>query len=256
MKQNFCILLMTFLICTNSYLLEQIFLENSFSSPNSSYSYYVYVSEWAGSICKNNDCLGRYIKQIDTRFWNIHGLWPTTAGGDSPNKQCLPITFKIDFLHPLTLQLLETKWSGLFANSTYFHAHEWNKHGRCWNHDPILKNLAIDIDNPIDEFFRAVITLANSVDLYHILDTNGIVPSENKTYTREDFTKALKNGLNITKAKIVCSFSKKKQYIEAMYLCLDLDYKFIDCPESADKSIILGEFVNECHNNDIIYPPL
>ena len=141
MKKAFCIFLFLFLVRINSEFLGLKSSPDSISSfQQSTYSYYVYASEWAGSVCKSNDCLDSYLKQIDNKFWNIHGLWPTTPGGDSPSQQCLPISFQIDFLHPLTFDILEAKWSGLYANSSVFHAHEWDKHGRCWDHNSLQKN--------------------------------------------------------------------------------------------------------------------
>ena len=315
-----------------------------YSLQQSTYSYYVYASEWAGSVCKHNDCLDSYLKQIDNKFWNIHGLWPTTPGGDSPSQQCLSISFQIDFLHPLTFDTLETKWSGLYADSSFFHAHEWDKHGRCWDHNsllknpsvienqlienPVLKNPVLEntavlensvlenqaigntvlenpvlenpvlenpvlenpvlgnpvlgnpvkgnpvtgnpvigdpvignpvtgnpvIGNPVDDFFCTVVSLADSIDLYSTLEKNNIVPSLNKVYAVADFRAALKNKFNITSFKMLCNFSKdKQQYIESIYLCLDLDYKLIDCPQNVEKSIIFNDYVGECHD-DIIYP--
>jgi len=196
------------------------------------YSYYVFATEWAGSVCTLSTCFDNYIEQINPQFFNIHGLWPSIGPNQNPSGDCANITFAIDDLTEATQDILQSTWSGLFADSTGFHAHEWEKHGRCWNYQPEETKFLADI-NLIEDFFGTVVDLGNKMNLYSVFEESGIVPSENSTYTYQEFQQALGKRFNVSNPQINCQAGKDGVYLDSVYLCLDLNYNVIECPNQA-----------------------
>ena len=58
-----------------------------------------------------------------------------------------------------------------------------------------------------------VIELAGKYNMYEILKTNGIQPSNQKGYKIKEIEEAFMLGLNVEKVKIFCAQVDDKQYI-------------------------------------------
>ena len=52
-------------------------------SVNTYYENYIYVSEWAGTVCRFSPCRHN---QVKTKHFNLHGLWPEYFNGSWPQK--------------------------------------------------------------------------------------------------------------------------------------------------------------------------
>jgi len=215
---------------------------------DSQYSFYVFASEWAGSVCSYYDCLENYLQQIDPQFFNIHGLWPTLHNGASPDNDCLTLPFSANDIGEPTNNQLQSKWSGLYADSTSFHEHEWEKHGRCWNQDAVG---FLSSANPINEFFSSVVDLAQKLDIYTALYRGGIIPDLVRQYNISEVQTALQATFKIEYAVINCEYNGNQQYLDSIYLCLDLNYDVVDCPQET----ITQDDDQRCRDM-FIYPPI
>jgi len=219
------------------------------------YDYYTFAAEWAGSVCATDTCSDA--TGISKTYLNLHGLWPSVYSGTQPSN-CPGPAWDPSAISAATAKAMIADWSGLFSSADDFHNHEWTKHGTCWN-DP-------SGGNKINDFFTEVITLGNKFDLYNALLSQGIVPSTTKTYTQPQFIAAMNATFGITVMSVICQTSSKSEstefldieatvsYFNGYYICLDLNYKPINCPSSYVDWIELG---STCSKTAALhYPPI
>jgi ribonuclease T2 len=180
---------------------------------NNGYTYYVFASEWAGSICQENSCT---YTNIPTNWFNIHGLWPTNAAGTGPENCTGPI-FNPLALTQQTLAQMATYWSGLYSDDDTFYAHEWEKHGTCWQDS--------DGNQREEDFFTKALAVAHQVDVYAALATGGVTP-RSEPYTYDD----IKNALNTAFGDVMVQCQSDN--LNEVQVCLDLKYNPMNCPNA------------------------
>jgi len=195
----------------------------------STYDYYVFASEWAGSVCTQFACT--QASGISSTWFNIHGLWPSQNANPLLPANCTNEPFNPALLSSQTKSDLVTYWSGLYSSADAFHAHEWSKHGTCWN-DNIGKNHQ-------EDYFSTVIKVAHKVNVFSVLSKAGITPRA-VPYPLIQIQQALQKVYG--KTTISCSGA----YIVEVRVCLDLNYNYINCP---------GNSTSNCPVT-VNYPPL
>jgi ribonuclease T2 len=195
------------------------------------YTYYVFASEWTGTVCFQNNCTNA--EGIDQKWFNIHGFWPTNSTGNGPS-DCTNVEFNQEELSDQTEDNMEAYWSGLYSSAQAFHSHEWSKHGTCW----------VDTigNNNQDDYFSNAISIALDLNVYQVLADAGIVP-RTLAYTLSQVEEALETAFGET--SIQCA----DDMIQTINVCLDLDYKPMNCP---NVSISTG---NNCYP-EVFYLPL
>jgi len=208
----------------------------------SSYNYYVFASEWVGSVCLYNDCIDEYVAQVNPQFFNIHGLWPQTKEGDDPSG-CSTINYDDALLDSSVTGMLPSRWSGLYNNSTGFHSHEWEKHGRCWNQNPVFVASSAS-KNPVNEFFSTVVWISQKIHIFEALQSKGVTPSTDEIYHLQDFENAIKSAFGISNVQINCNYKDGTQYLDSIYLCLDLQYNIMNCPNDAPSNCNANKPIN------------
>lgn len=155
--------------------------------------------------------------------WIVHGLWPTRNHSIGPNN-CEGPKFNPDKLKEI-LPRLENEWANMHGNTGKydFWRHEWEKHGTCAIHDPLI----------VDElsYFETALTL---MERY---------PPANFFYSKEIFTGAeydYKQYFDAIKAFthknpiIQCEFDKiiGSLVISQVGICFDKQLQVIDCDEA------------------------
>jgi ribonuclease T2 len=138
---------------------------------------------------------------------------------------------------------MKTYWIGMNESSDMFHAHEWSKHGTCWN-DPIP---TVNQTRKMNDYFAAAIAVAFKINMYEVLAESDIVPS-NTAYTLKQFVLALNTTWGPGTFGIDCQDDTSgNQYLNDISLCLSLDYNIIECPDYVSSS---------CEEGDIYYLPI
>jgi len=139
--------------------------------------------------------------------------------------------------------MLEVYWIGMNQSSDLFHAHEWDKHGTCWN-DPYSNDNQSEIMN---DYFGTAMQVAFKLDFYNTLENGGITPSEDP-YQLSDFTEYLNSVWGENTYTIDCtSDGEGNWYLLDINVCLSLTYEIMQCPSYVS---------NTCPSGPIIYPPI
>lgn len=194
---------------------------------SSEYDYYVFATEWAGTVCRNTAC--SETKGIDPNFFNIHGLWPSQHSSTYEPSNCHGPSFSDSYLTNSTMAKLKRYWSGLFNPANDFHTHEWTKHGTCWNDDLETKI------NVIEDFFQHVMNVAQDYNAHSILTQAGIVPGS--VYPLQKIQTALAKAYGSMDAFVIhCQAGQ----LNELQVCLDKNYKPMSCPKTTKLALKLS----------------
>jgi len=224
------LILLTIICCFN-------FLVNAVQ-----YDYMVFASFWGGSSCKLLGCPATETKNLNKKFFNIHGLWPDYYSGYPSN--CDNSTLDYAHIGDDLKAILDTHWSGLISSTAKFHNHEWTKHGTCWNDVRPSKNNA----EKMKSYFSVIVDYALNLDIYGILEANEVVPSP-EAYNLTQFQNVFDVYWGKNTYMLECSPDKKTglQHLNAVYNCLDLNMAMIDCPAGS------SSYFKICNSSDPIY---
>jgi len=207
MKLAFIALCLFLAVCVNA----------SFRSPvatktqgKKDFNFYVFASEWAGSVCHTNACDKADDQGVKLDFWNIHGLWP--SDGKMDVNYCSDEKFNPSQISSIKTDLA-SYWSGLYSSADSFHGHEWEKHGTCSGMSQI-------------DYFSAVIKVAKQLNVYGALQRNNIIPGP-QTYTCDQVAKAIQKEYGVTSFTLQATSG----YLTALSLCVNKDFQVQNCPQ-------------------------
>lgn len=145
-----------------------------------------------------------------TQFWDyyppiggnesftLHGLWPNFCTADNTYAQFCDRSLEIDSpkdivqkFDPSLVQDLSEYWKNFNGNDESLWQHEFNKHGTCVN--TIKPSCYFDYQphQNVYDYFRVAMNLYKKLDTYDFLASEGIVPLNDKTYTKEQIQNAL-----------------------------------------------------------------
>ena len=95
-----------------------------------------------------------------------------------------------------------------------------------------------ETSNQLD-YFKTTLDLLKQMEIEEVLESNGVVPSNSKTYDFEAIDKGFKAVTGGKRCAIKCTkddlglsrdFGHYIQYVNEVMCCLDKDFNFIDCP--------------------------
>ena len=223
------------------------------------YDRYLLATSWAGSTCKFHDCTHYGSDEI----FNLHGLWPSTANRSPQN--CMTVHFKEENLTPYLKQNLFTYWNSFYHENWEFLDHEIVKHGSCWRPDlgnlkTMDKSLADIIEtydssddySLINTFLTLTIKLSMLINPYKVLKSNGIEPSDTKTYNIDDIIgiyERINNKPDTVMPVCLAEKSSGKLYIAELRFCIDLNFLPIEC--SPDE---MRRQLKRCRESPLVYP--
>ena len=208
------------------------------------YDYYLFASIWSGSSCYLQQCWNNQTQDLSPNFFNIHGLWPNNWEG-YPSWCDNNTEYNSNYIEPALYAEMGKFWNGMNWTTDAFHAHEWSKHGTCWN-DPAGYN---DEDpQKQDDFFFRVMTLAGEIDIYKVLANNEVFPSFSP-YPIDAFTQSFNSSWGNSSYLLNCEMDTQgSQYLFSVYICIDLEYQIMDCPDNVATS-----FNDLCPWNSTVY---
>lgn len=150
---------------------------------------------------------------LQTQFWDYsppigandtftnHGLWPDNCSKDGTFQQfCNPklnvndvADILVSFNETELLRKMKQTWKNLNGNDESLWKHEFNKHGTCistlnpscYSDEEFRTNI-----NVVD-YFRVANGLYETLPTFQWLEARGIVPSLDKTYSKQEISDAL-----------------------------------------------------------------
>lgn len=206
------------------------------SNDDNSFDYFLFVREWPGSMTPNP-----VPSYVDTFL--LHGLWPNRYDGSYPSFCNDSYPFRYSEISDIITQLDDAWYDALHdqANASSFWGHEWDKHGTCAMSD--------DCCGSEKKYFETAIKLHNSNTIVQWLQNAGIVPSDSKQYSKDDFVSAIATGMG-NDPLIRCDSHNGKNVILDIGACFDKDINPIKCPSS-----LIEQWQNEERCDDYIWFP-
>ncbi|KAH7925177.1 ribonuclease T2 [Leucogyrophana mollusca] len=185
--------------------------------------------------------------------WTIHGLWPDNCDGTyqencDPSRDYTDIpTLLVDQGASDTLSFMETYWVNINGNNEELWEHEWATHGTCYS---TLEVACLPAGSPQGAeavaFYKTAVSLFQTLPTYAWLESTGIIPSSDQTYSLRDLTAALQTSSGHIPA-LGCDGSTLNRiswYFNLRGSVVDGDFTLIDSPKSS-----------ACPSNGISYPP-
>mmetsp|Transcript_20466 Transcript_20466/g.23190 ORF Transcript_20466/g.23190 Transcript_20466/m.23190 type:complete len:250 (+) Transcript_20466:30-779(+) len=201
------------------------------------YSYYVFRLQVPGSYCQTSYCSHDIEEKLQPNGFKIHGIWPSSTGGNSPS-QCRDDKFYEDDINSKTLSAMNTDWPSDRGSNDSFWSHEWSTHGVCAKDVPGYDSGYLSVD----EFFTFVIDQYNKFNPTKVFSDANIKPSNDYYYNLEEINDAFKNAYGVVPAN-TCDYQDGKAWLMHISLCLDLDLKPMYCPDAQ----------SSCRDSDKIY---
>uniref|UniRef100_A0A199U9P1 Uncharacterized protein n=1 Tax=Manihot esculenta TaxID=3983 RepID=A0A199U9P1_MANES len=218
-------------------LLLVIFYPFNIASATTHYNAFYLTLRWPPSFCKLYSCNTPY---IEDRF-TLHGLWPITLNGKSPNyKKCKKIPFNANqLIHSEIIDDLNNLWPVLETTKTNikFWKHEWERHGVCTTWEQF-------------RYFQTSVERVKHTHTLEMLKGSDIIPN-NSVYKIVDIMQAL-SGLS--RPIIECKKIKKDAHpmLYQVYFCLTQNgEQFQDCPPMAPH----GQLGYGCDTAEVVIFP-
>lgn len=130
--------------------------------------------------------------------WTVHGLWPDNCDGSfeqfcDTSLEVEDVAAIIEQHDPELLKEMHGLWKDFRGNDANLWKHEWNKHGTCYTTlKPACYGGSIERSKNVFDYFNITMNLYRQLPTYDWLADAGIVPSETKTYSKEEILAVLK----------------------------------------------------------------
>ncbi|XP_057336456.1 uncharacterized protein LOC130675015 [Microplitis mediator] len=168
---------------------------------------------------------------INLLTWSIHGLWPATYGGTTPEncKKRSSVSFSQHrFNSEKGLRAsLENKWFNLCpykargSSLVSFWDREFSKHGMCATRSPFI---ASDVG-----YFKMAVSLFDRVNVAGILSAGDFKLGDKKNYG--DIVEMINNAVGSrTKVDFVQDKTRDEAYLKEIKVCYNLMLRPINCP--------------------------
>lgn len=153
---------------------------------------------------------------LQTQFWNyyppiggnetftLHGLWPDNCDGTFEQFCDDSLNIKRGDLHRILVEQfrdqelydkVELYWKNFNGNDEYLWVHEWNKHATCVKTiRPQCYGVNGKENRNVYDFFKTSVSLYEQLNTFDFLKGAGIVPSLDKTYSKEEVSAALEKA--------------------------------------------------------------
>lgn len=135
-------------------------------------------------------------------LFTIHGLWPNKCKGGY-DQFCNP-GWKISDARKVLeeagenelIKEMERIWKDLSGTDSDLWLHEFNKHGTCMSTlNPKCYSDGSDEHRNAVDYYRTTVELFKSLPTYEWLSDAGIAPSDNETFSVDEFSSALTQNL-------------------------------------------------------------
>ena len=185
---------------------------------------YILALNWPQS--KSNDYLRNKNRKMQLKVtvpdnkWTVHGLWIDAM----QSYQFESSTFK---LH----EDAGSVWPSLKPDMSTerFILQQWRKHGNTF------------FDDATDYQTKTIaLSRRPEFDVFGVLEKNGIVPDDEKTYNMQSVVKALEAGVP-NSAQVLCTDKSDKDSVRELAevrFCMDEHYNRKECPTASQTGVV------------------
>lgn len=168
---------------------------------------------------------------LATQFWDYnpatgpsdlfttHGLWSNMCGGGykqfcNPSWAIHNATAVLEQMDELDLlKEMQYTWKDISGRDADLWEHEFNKHATCmYTLNPSCYKKSSSQYQYVVDFFKTVVSLESTLGTYKFLEEAGIVPSEDKPYSKQDILDAIHTHTNHT-VRLGCTRSGALQEV-------------------------------------------
>lgn len=149
---------------------------------------------------------------LQTQFWDYspsigpndsftaHGLWPDNCSKDGSYQQFCNSKLNVGNVEQVLQSFGEDElianmkkyWKNMNGDDASLWKHEFNKHGTCVNTiNPSCYGDDFKTNQNVVDYFKIAMNLYEKLPTFEWLSEAGIVPSHDKTYTKDEISKAL-----------------------------------------------------------------
>lgn len=172
---------------------------------------------------------------LATQFWDYnpatgpddlfttHGLWSNLCGGGykqfcNPSWAIHNATEVLENMgqHELLKEMQRT-WKDISGRDADLWEHEFNKHGTCmYTLNPSCYQKTAKKYQYVVDFYKTVVALEATLPTYEFLKEKGIMPTEDKSYPKQDIIDAIQSHTNHT-VRLGCTRSGALQEVWYYY---------------------------------------
>eukprot|EP00092_Neocalanus_flemingeri_P040408 GFUD01044007.1.p1 GENE.GFUD01044007.1~~GFUD01044007.1.p1 ORF type:complete len:302 (-),score=59.61 GFUD01044007.1:257-1162(-) len=176
-------------------------------------------------------------REITHANWTVHGLWPTQWGKIAPGFCNNSWKFDHDLLKPIMTDM-SLYWPDVEMRDQpdSLWTHEWTKHGTCAAQLPET--------NSEVAYFSKGCELAQENRITDWLETAGVVPSNDATYSLEDVWDAVMKGTGGMRPHIDCVKIDGQVFISEIKVCYSKNFSRVNC--DGIKSGVGGHMMGKC----------
>lgn len=150
----------------------------------------------------------------DNETFTLHGLWPDNCDGsyeqfcdDSLNLKQNEVVdiIKNQYKDEELIEFMKSNWKNFNGNDESLWTHEFNKHGTCIK--TIRSKCFADYkeNENVYKFFNISVNLFKKYPTFKFLNEEGIIPSNDQTYTKEEISNALKKNFDGKQVYFKCN---------------------------------------------------
>ncbi|KAK9866063.1 hypothetical protein WJX84_002916 [Apatococcus fuscideae] len=144
--------------------------------PTTAETFFYLVRQWPTTYCSVE---AQCSTDPARNAFSIHGLWPNYDRGGYP-ENCTNEQYDSSAVSDIRSEMTQA-WESYSEPNDRFWAHEWECHGTCTRLGQA-------------QFFRTVLQLNQQYNLEDALQSAGIVPDDDKTYSTADISDAIKEA--------------------------------------------------------------
>ncbi|XP_075251838.1 ribonuclease Oy-like isoform X2 [Convolutriloba macropyga] len=194
----------------------------------SDFDYYVFTQQWPVSNCLTASSYDDCQIPANVSGWLIHGLWPSNFDGSYPAYCDDDYDFNDKEIEPIWGQLAKY-WTNLYMDSAVdsFWEHEWDKHGTC-------AYTAHDMSSEFD-YFNTTLGFHFDYPVGQWLLDAGISPDNSAIQNTSVINKVISDKVG-KQTIFQCDYDqyKKEHIVNQIEICMDRNFKPIDCEESIE----------------------
>lgn len=150
--------------------------------------------------------------------FSIHGLWPNYDRGGYP-ENCTNVRYDPSTVSSIRSEMTAA-WESYSEPNDRFWAHEWECHGTCTKLEQA-------------DFFRTVLELNQKYNLEEALQSAGIVPDNDASYSTKDMSDAIKEAYGVDPT-IRCANRRLRgeQLLDSVFMCFNENLQPEDCEDA------------------------
>lgn len=198
------------------------------------YDFYVYSIGWSDTYCRthpSSDICYQHLNALSHKnILRIHGLWPSMRNGKLLPTCNTKTQIQINPTESEPFTTMSDVWASMgLSGNTGFWAHEYNKHGYCYN-----QRNGVDV-NDYDVFFQKALDIYNKENFIDIApkviegkESTIVGDEERTTFTIQELTDKITKIQGTRYFEFECLKKGKDQLLSEVRFYFDLNFNRIN----------------------------